>query len=331
METLTSSKIQKLFKMSSLQTLFNAEERNEIPQAERVARGSTFVRHWSIDQLPEIGKRFGFLKAPETQVVVCVYTQKGGVLKTTISYSMARILALCGIKVLIIGVDIQGSITQTAIPIPQADNLEELKQIRKTWGGLYHLLYDDAELFDVVKKTDLPTLDVIPENAGLRILDRRLSTESNRERYFKNKLLPQLQDYQVIIFDNGPNWNQLVENTLVCSNFIISPVGCDVGTFDVLETNLDQIWEFQKVIKDIQWNDFIMVPTLLEKTKLSSQIYGTYTNTYNKYILPMAIRRAVVGQESSFVKKTAIEHDPKSALAQDYYDVMTAIWARIVR
>ncbi len=331
METLTSSKIQKLFKMLSVQTLFNAEERNEIPHAERIARGSTFVRHWTIEQLPEIGKRFGFLKAPVKQVIACIYTQKGGVLKTTISYTIARILALCGIKVLIIGVDIQGSITKTAVPIPEAESLDDLKRIRKTWGGLYHLLYDDAELFDVVKKTDLPTLDVIPENAGLRVLDRRLSTESNRERYFKNKLLPLLEDYQVVIFDNGPNWNQLVENTLVCSNVVISPVGCDVGTFDVLETNLDQIWEFQKAIKDIQWDDFIMVPTLLEKTKLSSQIYGTYTHTYEKYIIPAAIRRAVIGQESAFMRKTAIEHDPKSALAQDYYDVVTAIWARIVR
>ena len=74
-----------------------------------------------------------------------------------------------------------------------------------------------------------------------------------------------------------------------------------------------------------------MVPTLLEKTKLSSQIYGTYTHTYEKYIIPAAIRRAVIGQESAFMRKTAIEHDPKSALAQDYYDVVTAIWARIVR
>jgi len=109
----TSSDIQKLFRLDerikSRQTLFNAEERGEIPTAARLARGKHQIRQWSIEQLPEIGSRFGFLQKPKEQQFICVYTAKGGVLKTTLAYSLARILALNGIKTLVVGLDIQGS------------------------------------------------------------------------------------------------------------------------------------------------------------------------------------------------------------------------------
>ena len=125
----TSSDIQKLFRLDerikSRQTLFNAEERGEIPTASRAARGKQQVRHWNSEQLPEIGLKFGFLAKPKEQQVLCVYTAKGGVLKTTLAYSLARILAINGIKTLIIGLDIQCSITDIALPPKEISSLEE--------------------------------------------------------------------------------------------------------------------------------------------------------------------------------------------------------------
>ena len=69
----TSSNIIKLFKMTervSKQTLLNAEARGEIPTAERIARGSVFARQWKVDQLPAIGRLFGFLKPPTEQKII---------------------------------------------------------------------------------------------------------------------------------------------------------------------------------------------------------------------------------------------------------------------
>ena len=60
----TNSDIRKLFHMNerfkSIQTLYNAEERDEIPKADRVPRGKVSTRVWDLSQLPEIGKRYGF-------------------------------------------------------------------------------------------------------------------------------------------------------------------------------------------------------------------------------------------------------------------------------
>ena len=101
----SSTDLHKLFKLDekikSRQTLLNAEERGEIPKAERIPRGTTQTRQWRLEQLPQIGAKYGFLKKPQQQKVICVYTAKGGALKTTLAYTLARILALNGLKTLI--------------------------------------------------------------------------------------------------------------------------------------------------------------------------------------------------------------------------------------
>src|ERR1700722_8060059 len=103
-EYLTSADIRNLYRIDerykTIQTIYKAEERGEIPKAKRISRGKVEVRNWSISQLPAIGKRFGFLKNPNKQHIICKYIQKGGVLKTTTSFYEARTFALNGIKTL---------------------------------------------------------------------------------------------------------------------------------------------------------------------------------------------------------------------------------------
>jgi chromosome partitioning protein len=326
----SNSDIHKLFrldvKIKSRQTLLNAEERGEIPKAKRVARGSTLVRQWSLEQLPGIGERFGFLKKLDKQQIICVYTAKGGVLKTTIAYSLARILALNGIKTIVIGLDIQCSITDITLPPSEVESLDDFKNQH---FGLYHYLFDKVPLDKIIKSTSLPTLSIIPETTDLNVLEKKLRLEPRREYLFKDKLIPQLQEYDVIIFDNGPSWNQLIETALTASNSIISPIGCDIGTYQALQTNLNTLFEFQTAMK-LDWANFFLVPTLLEKTKLSQQIYGIYLNQYTDKVVPTPIRRGVKGQEAILLRQSAIEHDPTSPLAQDYFELTQELWSRIL-
>jgi chromosome partitioning protein len=328
----TSTDIQKLFRLHerirSRQTLFNAEERGEIPRAERVLRGRQLIRHWTMDQLPEIGARYGFLTKPPRQEVICVYTAKGGVLKTTLTYCLGRLLALNGIRTLLIGLDIQCSLTELALPSVSVESLDEY-EYRQT-PGLYHLLLEGASLEEVVQKTGLPTLDIIPETTELNGLEKRLRLETRREYYFRDHLIRWLGEYDVVMFDNGPNWSQLIENALVAANTIISPIGCDLGTYQALKTNLNSVTDFQQSMK-LDWANFMLVPTLLEKSKLSQQIYGAYLNQYGDLIVPSPVRRAIKGQEALVFRQTPLEYDPVGALSQDYYELSTQMWERVLK
>jgi len=89
----------------------------------------------------------------------------------------------------------------------------------------------------------LPTLDIIPETHELVLLEKMLSKENRREYIFKDKLIPKLKNYDVIIFDNGPSWNYLIENALTTSDVIICPLGCNLLSYNASGTNFGSILE----------------------------------------------------------------------------------------
>lgn len=305
-------------------TLLNAEEKGLIPKANRVKHGSVNVRQWSIDQVPDIGRHFGFLKKPNSQKIISIYTAKGGVLKTSYAYTMGKTLALNGVKTLIIGLDIQCSITKIILPEIEINSLAEMREVPLRLG-MFHYMYEKVPLNKIIHKTSLPTLDVIPETHDLNMLERSLTLEKRREYFFKDKLIPKLQDYDVVIFDNGPNWNQLTENSLTASNIVISPIGCDVNSYQAIDINLEIIEEFQQTMK-LEWSNFLITPTLLETNKLSQQIYAAYVNNYADKIVAFPIRRAIKGQEALLVQQSIFEYSPSSPLANDYFEQLTYIW-----
>ncbi len=328
----TSVDIRKLFridsKIRSIRTIHNAEERGDIPKAKRTLRGKVPVREWQIEDLPIIGKHFGFIKKPTYQNIFCVYTAKGGVLKTTLAYTLARIFALNGIRTLIVGLDIQCSITDITLPPKDLQSLEDSQA--EQYAGLYHFLYDQKDLNQVIQKTSLPTLDIIPETPDLNLLEKKLRLEPRREYLLLDKLIPHLSDYDVIIFDNGPSWNQLIESALTAANIVLSPIGCDIGTYQALQTNLATLIDFQQAMQ-LDWKHFFLIPTLLEKTKLSRQIYGRYLSQYAEQIISNPIRRGAKGQEAFLLYQSIIEHDPTAPLANDYYELITELWERVTQ
>lgn len=327
----TSTRIEKLFKSSnklkSRQVLFNAEEKGEIPKASRTSRGSTQVRVWEPRQLPEIGRKFGFLEPPASQQIISIYTSKGGVLKSTFAHNLGRVLAINGIKVLLIGLDIQLSLTEAIMPAISVDSLEE---INNEIYGLYHYFYGNTPLKKIIQHTELPTLDYIPETPELNALEKSLRNENRREYFIKDRLIQKLGNYEIIIFDNSPHWSCLIENALAASNHIISPIGCEINSYRALTQHIAFIKAYKENM-NIQWENFILLPTLLEKTKLSQQIYGAYLTDYAKEVIATPIRRAVTGHEASLLGISVIEHDISSSLASDYFDIIQAIWPRVTK
>lgn len=325
----TTTELHRLFKFGEKfkneKTLVYAEEKGLIPVATRVARGNIQVRKWTTNQLPEIGKQFGFLKSPKKKQVITFYTSKGGVLKTSTAHNKARMLALNGIKTLIIGLDtIQESITDLTLPQPK---IESLEQLNEEIPGLYHYFYEDHPLESIIKKTSLPTLDIIPENPELAQLEIKFSNSPRREYFFLEKLIDKL-NYDVIIFDNGAGFTRLVQNSLTASNVVICPMGCTQLAYRAINKNVSLIKDFAELMK-LKWDHFIQIATLKNKNTISEKIYNDYIKRYSENMISLPIRQVVAGDEAAFKNISVIEHDPSSQLAQDYYNLISAIWSRI--
>lgn len=313
-------------KINSRQTLLNMEERNEIPQAKRVARGKIEQRVWSIKDLVQIGSKLSYLQKPKQQEIITFNISKGGTTKSFSTYNLARLLALSGVKTLVIGLDIQKSFTKF---VQKEEEIEDISQITEEDLGLYHLLFEGASLDEVVKQSDIPTLFYIPETNELNLLNKRLNLETRKEYLFKDKLLPKLKDFEVVVFDTAPSFSSLIENAMVSSTVLISPISCDVGTYQVLEdyiTITDDFFETMKIAPE-----HYLLPTLLDKNKISQQIYGAYLNQYSDKVIPIGVKRSVIAQEASVLKKSIFEHDPTSPLAIDLAEAFKEIWKRVLK
>lgn len=349
------------------------EKEGKIPAPILTKKGAINTRIWKNFQLPLIGEQLGFIKkVPGSKSkVLTVYTSKGGVLKTTISYNLARILALHNIKVLIIGLDVQCSITDAALPTVNPNSSEhhateldvakdaallgiDLSEVvsdlsknnavehalvesglsvnhasvdAENFNGLYSFFYENKSIEDLIVKTDLPTLDVIPETADLGRLERSLRAEKDSSFMIKNKLLPLLGEYQIIIFDNGPSWSCLVENSLTSADYVLSPIGCNVTSYRALKSNLENITEFRNHFK-LKWEGPFLIPTLLDSNKTSMGIHAHYLKEYEN-TMHFNIKKNTKGENSILYSVSCIEHAPTSTLAKEYRGLAQEVWDKI--
>jgi chromosome partitioning protein len=305
--------------------LQTAETAGDIPKAVRIKTGQVERRKWSIQDIPSIGEKFGQFKKPSETKVITFFTAKGGTLKTTTSFNFGRTLALHGLSVCLIGLDIQESLTIMSLPEQEVESLKDFE----TRKGLGDYFCDKlSSIDDCLYETDLPTLKVLPETYRLTDLNNWIFTQNKREEIFTDKLIPELKDkFDVIIFDCSPNWNELIKNALSCCDMVVSPASIKAGTYQCFNRSIDMIEAFYGDIK--KEPNIVVLPTLKKNTVLAKQIAGALATDYAEEITKTEIREVVAGEEANIQGLTIFESAPKSSLSNDYFDIFQEIWARL--
>lgn len=329
MSTFTIKKIQDLFgKEIPRTTIIKAENTGNIPSSERQQTGSNSRRLWNLEDLPQIGEKYGFLKKLTSPTVLTVFTTKGGVLKSTLTLNIGRMAALHNIKTIIIGLDLQGDVTNALgfdNGLNEVDSLEEAQAILDRTFGLYDFSRGEKSLNDIILKTDIPTLDFIPETHELHQLEQSIGIKNNREVWLQRNVVEQLKkNYDLIIFDCSPNWNNLVTNAITACDVLLSPLECKINNF----RNYGSFKMFVDAFKKETGLNFIhaFVPTRLSLTrKLSSEIRQWYlANTPN--CINTAIREGIKGEEAMAKYISLAEHAPTSLEAQEMRQLIEELW-----
>ena len=109
------------------------------------------------------------------------------------------------------------------------------------------------------------------------------------------------------------------------SSSIMIPLGCNLLAYNASVTNMQNIWDFQAVMK-LENQNLIMFNTALDRSSLSYQISATYLNRYAEYIISTPIRKSVKWEEALMSKQTIIEYAPGSISAEDYYHLISDEW-----
>lgn len=274
----------------------------------------------SIDSgdLASIGSKFGFFKKPDRPIAASIFVTKGGVLKTSLTLNLARTAALHGLKVCVVGLDMQGDITQ-ALGNEGPDENESLEEALRTLNslrGLSDFFVGQSKLEDIIVDTEVPGLSFIPETPELVALDQSLLTRNRREYWLlENVVNPLKQRFDLILMDCSPNWNRLINNALVASDVLLSPVECKINNFRNLRTFRALIAEYRRDMR-LEF-DHVFIPTrVVGSRRLSREIFDWYRQNLNN-CTRMSIRESVHGEEATALRLSIAEHSPVSAPAAE--------------
>ena len=103
--------------------------------------------------------------------IISIANQKGGVGKTTTAVNLAASLADSGKKVLLMDIDPQSNAT-TSLGFSRSDYE----------FNIYHVLLGIKKLNDVILKTDIANLSLVPSNIGLVGIEKEFYNPKNKNR-----------------------------------------------------------------------------------------------------------------------------------------------------
>lgn len=182
-------------------------------------------------------------------IILAITNFKGGVAKTTTTTLLAQKCALDGLRVLVVDLDPQASFTLLFGYIPDIHLLGD-DTIATS------LLEDFGDIKRVIRKTYFTGIDVIPSNLDLAGVELMLPGKSNNSEQLGNpierlkKSIALIKDnYDVIIFDCGPNLGSLTLNAVSACNAMLVPIPPampDFGSFVRFTSTLSELFEAVK-------------------------------------------------------------------------------------
>src|SRR5438105_15024361 len=160
--------------------------------------------------------------------IIAIVNQKGGSGKTTTAVNLAATLAEANKKVLLIDLDPQGS----------ASLWYGFKDKGK---GLYNLLTEDERPENVIEKTSVPNLEMIPSSVVLSGVEKALANEVAAESTLKTKMANMAnKPWDYILIDCPPTLGILSLNALTMAEEVLVPVEAHVmalhGLVQLLKT-----------------------------------------------------------------------------------------------
>ncbi len=239
--------------------------------------------------------------------IVSIANQKGGVGKTTTSINLSTILAKKGKKVLMIDADPQGN-ASSGVGIDR----EEIEQ------SIYDVLINDVQIEEVVKKTNIKNLDIVPSNINLAGAEVELVSVMSREHRLKEKVDIIKENYDFIIIDCPPSLGLITLNAFTASDSVLIPVQCEYYALEGLGQLLNTISLVKKHLnKEIEIEGALL--TMYDiRTNLSNQVVKEVKKYFNEKVYKNVIPRNVkLSEAPSFGMPISI-YEPRSKGAKSY-------------
>ena len=239
---------------------------------------------------------------------IAIFNQKGGVGKTTTNINLAACLAKKGQKILVLDIDPQGN-TTSGLGI-------EKKALKKSSYDL--MIEDDMNAEDVILKTGVDNLDIIPANVSLSGAEVELAIIRGREKRLKKALNQVKEKYDFIFIDCPPSLGLLTINSLTAVDSVLIPIQCEFYALEGVAQLMNTIEIVRKNLNEKLYVQGVILSMFDGRTNLSVQVVEEVKKYFREKVYKTVIPRNVRLAEAPSYGLPIIEYDPKSKGAEAY-------------
>ena len=231
---------------------------------------------------------------------------KGGVGKTSLSFSLAVRAAHYGARILMIDFDQQANLTRS---------LNVDARNTPVWLNIYR---DKVPISEALIKLS-ETFHIIPSNLNNSRLDTELTSSSpNLRDLITDALMPIRNNYDLVIMDCPPALNKINTAVTCASDEVIIPINPDPYAMDGLNFTLSELGKIQKEFKldfdyKIVWNRY----DARERLGVYYMHELAKDEKRSEHIYPVVIRTDTSFKNSIFDAKSIFDSPKKTPVRED--------------
>jgi chromosome partitioning protein len=253
---------------------------------------------------------------PARTIAVC--NQKGGVGKTTTTINLGAALAELGRRVLLVDFDPQGALS-VGLGIQPHD-------IDST---VYNLLMErDITAHDVLFKTNIDGMDLLPSNIDLSGAEVQLVHEVGREYVLGGVLQPLVADYDLILIDCQPSLGLLTINALAAADGVLIPLECEYFAMRGVALLMETIDKVSHRLNTKLAIDGLLATMYDSRTLHTREVLASIVNGFGDTVFHTVINRTVRFPDATFAGEPITSFDSGSLGAASYRELAKEVLER---